>query len=321
MDQGNNNDIKTLANCNYSPYGKEFMGGLKPTGRFTNAKTPIDIIAEELGVKEIVPAYLDPNILETDLLTGVSFASGASGYDPLTPTLMSVLSLSDQLDMFKEYIEKLKGIAGEERTNNILTNSIFFVVAGTVDFGQSYYITGIRKAQYDVPSYADLVVGYASNFLQEIYKVGARKIAVFGGPPLGCVPYMRNHADAEGGGEVKTCVEDQNQAVQLYNTKLSSMLISLGHALPQSKVVYINIYNPLLNIIQNPHNYGLDVVDKSCCSTGILSALSLGILCNRLSETCLDDSKYLFWDTFHPTEKGYRAIVDQILQEEINNFF
>lgn len=89
-------------------------------------------------------------------------------------------------------------------------------------------------------------------FLKEIYKVGARKIAVFGAPPLGCIPYMRNHA----GGELKTCVEDQNQAVQLYNTKLSSMLISLSHALPQSKVVYINIYNPLLNVIQNPHNYG-----------------------------------------------------------------
>ena len=32
--------------------------------------------AEEFGVKELVPAYLDPNLKLQDLLTGVSFASG-----------------------------------------------------------------------------------------------------------------------------------------------------------------------------------------------------------------------------------------------------
>ena len=42
------------------------------------------ISAEELGIKELVPAYLDPNLQTKELLTGVSFASGASGYDPQT---------------------------------------------------------------------------------------------------------------------------------------------------------------------------------------------------------------------------------------------
>lgn len=40
--------------------------------------------AEELGIKELVPAYLDPNVNPNELATGVSFASGASGYDPET---------------------------------------------------------------------------------------------------------------------------------------------------------------------------------------------------------------------------------------------
>ena len=43
-----------------------------------------NLTAEEFGVKELVPAYLDPHLTTQDLLTGVSFASGASGYDPLT---------------------------------------------------------------------------------------------------------------------------------------------------------------------------------------------------------------------------------------------
>lgn len=44
--------------------------------------------ASELGIKEFVPAYLDPNLQSKDLLTGVSFASGGSGYDPQTPKLV-----------------------------------------------------------------------------------------------------------------------------------------------------------------------------------------------------------------------------------------
>jgi hypothetical protein len=39
---------------------------------------------EELGIKELLPAYLDPNLQPSDLLTGVCFASGGAGYDPLT---------------------------------------------------------------------------------------------------------------------------------------------------------------------------------------------------------------------------------------------
>lgn len=46
------------------------------------------ISAEELGIKDTVPAYLDPNLKEEDLATGVAFASGGSGYDPLTPKIV-----------------------------------------------------------------------------------------------------------------------------------------------------------------------------------------------------------------------------------------
>jgi len=39
---------------------------------------------EELGIKEFLPAYLDPNLQPSDLPTGVCFASGGAGFDPLT---------------------------------------------------------------------------------------------------------------------------------------------------------------------------------------------------------------------------------------------
>jgi hypothetical protein len=42
------------------------------------------LLAEELGIKDLVPPYLDPHLQPQDLLTGVCFASGGAGYDPLT---------------------------------------------------------------------------------------------------------------------------------------------------------------------------------------------------------------------------------------------
>ena len=52
------------------------------------------ISAKGFGVKEIMPAYLDPNLHPQDLITGVSFASGACGYDPLTSKIAVSPSLS-----------------------------------------------------------------------------------------------------------------------------------------------------------------------------------------------------------------------------------
>jgi hypothetical protein len=45
LDNGNNNQLHSLARANYLPYGIDFPGG--PTGRFCNGKTSADIIGEQ----------------------------------------------------------------------------------------------------------------------------------------------------------------------------------------------------------------------------------------------------------------------------------
>ncbi|KAM0056903.1 putative triacylglycerol lipase [Helianthus debilis subsp. tardiflorus] len=313
VDQGANNNLKTVVKANFPPYGQDFPDQM-PTGRFTNNKTPADLIAEELGIKEILPAYLDPSLNDKEYLTGVSFASGGSGYDPQTPKIVDVLSFDDQLKQFKEYIEKLKGMVGEEKTQFILENSLFLVVAGSDDLANTYFTIGIRKLEYDVPSYAGLMASSASNFLQDIYKLGARRIAVFGAPPIGCVPSQRTL----GGGGLRACAEEYNQAAQIYNSKLQPETQYLNSTLAQSRIVYIDIYTPLLAIIQNPLQYGIEVVDRGCCGTG---NIEVAILCNKLLPTCPDDSKYLFWDSYHPTNKGYTILVNEVLGKYVGDFF
>ncbi|KAK7352228.1 hypothetical protein VNO80_17647 [Phaseolus coccineus] len=313
MDTGNNNNnTQTLAKCNFPPYGRDFQGGI-PTGRFGNGKVPSDLIAEELGIKDLLPAYFDPNLQPNDLLTGVCFASGGSGYDPLTSKMATAISLSGQIDMFREYIRKLEGLVGEDRTKFILANSIVLVVEGSNDISNTYFLSHAREVQYDIPTYTDLMVSSAASFFKEIYQLGARRIGVLSAPPIGCVPFQRTIL----GGIVRKCAEKYNDAAKLFNDKLEKELASLNRNLPNARMVYLDVYSPLLDIIVNYQNYGFKVGDRGCCGTGKIES---AVFCNPLDTTCQNVGDYVFWDSFHPSENVYRKLVPPILQKYLYQF-
>ncbi|KAL7117550.1 hypothetical protein ACP275_03G078200 [Erythranthe tilingii] len=290
FDTGNNNYIKTIAKANFPPYGKDFIGGI-PTGRFSDGKIPSDLFAEELGIKTLLPPFLDPSLQDQDLLTG------------------SVLSFPDQFELFKEYISKLNKIAGDEKSSAILRESLFLVDGGN-DYTITYFGTPFRKFQYDVPSYTDLLVSYSSTFVQELYRLGGRRIGVFRLPPSGCFPLLRT---LEGGLE-RNCFGKYNEIAQLFNGKLSAEIASLNERLSEARIVYIDIYTPLLDIILTPQKYGFKIADRGCCGTGMVE---VSFLCKY---ACPDVQDYVFWDSVHQTEKAYRILVRRILDEYINYF-
>ncbi|KAL1370568.1 hypothetical protein HN51_000811 [Arachis hypogaea] len=315
VDSGNNNYISTIVKCDFSPYGRDFGDGNYPTGRFSNGLVPSDIIAARFGVKKLLPPYLDPNLQLEDLLTGVSFASGGAGYDPLTSKLMSVISLTEQLNMFKEYINKIKAAVGENRTSMIVSKSIYIICIGSDDIANTYVQTPFRKIQYDIPSYTDFMASEASNFFQELYELGARRIGVFGVPVIGCVPSQRTIS----GGILRACSYSTNQAAILFNSKLSNQMDALQKKFPDARFVYLDSYNPFLDMLQNPTKYGFAEVEKGCCGTG---NIEVSILCNRYSlNTCSNDSDYIFWDSYHPTQKAYFVLSSLILDHKIKDFF
>lgn len=64
---------------------------------------------------------------------------------------------------------------------------------------------------------------------------------------------------------------------------------------------------------------GFEVVDRGCCGTGMVE---VSVLCNRLTPvTCPNVSQYIFWDSFHPTELGYKVLVHEVLKKYISSFF
>ncbi|XP_068646061.1 GDSL esterase/lipase EXL3-like [Aristolochia californica] len=308
VDPGNNNGLKTVVKCNFPPYGRDFVQH-RPSGRFSNGKIPSDLLASSLGIKELLPAYLDPILAAEDLLTGVSFASGGSGYDPLTPQIVSVIPLEDQVKLFGEYISKLEGIAGADGAARIVSDSVYLVISGSDDLANTYFSTPFRRAHYDIPTYTDFLVQKASIFYQELYELGARKVAIAGAPPVGCLPSQRTI----GGGIFRQCQDSYNQAARLFNSKLSKEIDKLSAALPGARMVYVDIYKNLLNVVLYPSSYGFKVSNKGCCGTG---TIEVTLLCNELSpHTCTDVDDYVFWDSYHPTEKAYKIIIDDLVAE------
>ncbi|KAJ4710160.1 GDSL esterase/lipase [Melia azedarach] len=312
LDTGNNNNLNSVTKCDFPPYGKDFIGG-KPTGRFCNGKILTDLIAEGLGIKEIVPAYLDPNLQSKDLPTGVCFASGGSGLDPLTSSIQSVVSASDQLNNFKDYLGKLKRVVGEEKANNIISNSVFLLSFGNNDIAITYFNTPSRSFQYTVASYSSQLADWTSTFIKDLYGLGVKKVAVLGTLPLGCLPVLRTIQE----GPLRVCGDNANEAAQLFNSKLSSRVKSLSSSLPQAKIVYVDVYNPLLDIIKNPARSGFNVLDNGCCGVGAIEA---GPLCNQfVTSTCANVSQYVFWDSAHPSERAYRILASPIWQNLKSN--
>lgn len=87
---------------------------------------------------------------------------------------------------------------------------------------------------------------------QELYNQGARNLMVAGLPPIGCLPIQmtaRFKLTAN-----RTCMEDQNLDSEVYNQKLEKSLSSLN--LPGARIMYANIYDPLLDVMQRPEKYG-----------------------------------------------------------------
>ncbi|KMT04561.1 hypothetical protein BVRB_8g182190 isoform B [Beta vulgaris subsp. vulgaris] len=320
-DPGNNNYIRTPFKSNFAPYGKDFPNHVA-TGRFCNGRLATDFIASYIGVKEFVPPYLNSSLSTDELMSGVSFASAGSGYDPLTPALSGVIPLSKQLDYFKHYRSKIEPIIGLKKTTELISKSIFIISAGTNDFVVNYLTVPFRKRMYTIPQYQQFLLENVHQVIKGLWDQGARKIAVAGVPPMGCLPIVitmtSNNSISQRG-----CIESLSSIARDYNKLLQLHLKSLQLTLQdqRTKIAYIDIYSPLDDIVHSSGNlnYSFEEVSSGCCGTGYLET---AYLCNPASYVCKDASKCVFWDSIHPTEMTYylvfkalRPVIDYIIKD------
>ncbi|XP_062003093.1 GDSL esterase/lipase At5g03810-like [Rosa rugosa] len=307
VDVGNNNNLNTVIKANFPPYGRDFVNH-KPTGRFCNGKLATDFTAEYLGFTSYPPAYLSQEASGKNLLTGVNFASAASGfYDP-TAQLYSSISLTQQLNNYKEYQGKVVNLVGQTKANAIFSGGIHLLSAGSSDFIQNYYITPLVTV-YTPDQFSDILIRSYSTFIQNLYGLGARRIGVTSLPPTGCLPA----AITLFGNGSNQCVTRLNGDAISFNKKLKGTSQSLQTKLPGLKLVVFDIFQPLLDMVTKPSDNGFMESRRACCGTGTLET---SVLCNSGSiGTCSNVTGYVFWDGFHPSQAANEVLAGDLLQQ------
>ncbi|KAK3027976.1 hypothetical protein RJ639_039329 [Escallonia herrerae] len=290
IDNGNNNNLASLAKANYYPYGIDFKAG--PTGRFSNGYTMVDEIAELLGLP-LIPAYSEAS--GDQMLHGVNYASAAAGILDITGrNFVGRIPFNQQIQNFENTLDQITNNLGAVDAAQSLARCIYFVGMGSNDYLNNYLMPNYpTRNQYDGQQYADLLIQQYNGQLTKLYNLGARKFVLAGLGLMGCIPSILSQSTAG------VCSEEVNKLVLPFNANIKTMINNLSTNLPGSKFVLIDIHNMFQDILSNARLYGFSVVNRGCCGIGRNRGQ---ITCLPFQTPCANRDQYVFWDAFHPTE-------------------
>nr|CAB3465213.1 unnamed protein product [Digitaria exilis] len=287
-DNGNNNDLQSLAKANYPPYGIDFAGG--PTGRFSNGYTMVDEIAQLLGLP-LLPSHPDASSADA-ALHGVNFASAAAGIlDNTGQNFVGRIPFNQQIKNFEQTLGQLRtklGGAGMAR-------SIFYVGMGSNDYLNNYLMPNYNtRNEYNGDQYSTLLVQQYAKQLNTLYGLGARRFVIAGVGSMACIPNMRARSPRN------VCSPDVDDLIIPFNNKVKAMVNNLNANRHDAKFIYVDNYAMISEILRNPWSYGFSVIDRGCCGIGRNRGM---ITCLPFLRPCLNRNTYIFWDAFHPTER------------------
>ncbi|KAL9365893.1 hypothetical protein Peur_043766 [Populus x canadensis] len=116
---------------------------------------------------------------------------------------------------------------------------------------------------------------------------------LFGITPIGCAPAILAAAGTNGSSSSSSsCGDRVNNAVQLFNTGLRSLVDGLSNNLTGANFIYVNTYQ-----IYSTSSSGFRVRNAPCCPASPITAL-----CIPSSNPRCSGSEYTWWDAIHPSE-------------------
>ncbi|CAI0560907.1 unnamed protein product [Linum tenue] len=301
VDNGNNNQLQSLARADYMPYGIDFPGG--PSGRFSNGLTTVDVIAEQLGFDDYIPPYVTAS--GQDVLGGVNYASAAAGIREETGRqLGGRISFSGQVRNYQNTVRQIVDILGsEDAAADHLGKCIYSIGLGSNDYLNNYFMPQFYNtgSQFTPEQYASDLIRRYTQQLQTLHHYGARKIAVVGVGKVGCVPHMMDMFGTKG----SKCIQNVNSAAQNFNKQLKKLVVDLNKELKDAKLIYINSYGMSDALVSVSICVGFKYITSGCCKSREDGQ------CVEGETPCSNRKEYVFWDSFHPTETGHKAVADR----------
>lgn len=91
--------------------------------------------------------------------------------------------------------------------------------------------------------------------VQGLLEMGAKKVAVVGLPPIGCVPAVIT-LNSDNALTHRGCIQRLSAVARDYNRLLQVKLAALQRRTPGTAIVYVDIFNPIDHMVSHPQNYG-----------------------------------------------------------------
>jgi len=235
---------------------------------FSNGATWIEQFARAQGLAGSVrPAYQDAG-------AGTNYAVGAArAYeDGLN------VNLSAQVDAF---LGQVGGVAASDALY-------------TIEFGGN----DIRDALLAYPTGHGAILQGANlsifNNIMRLYAAGARTFIVWRAPNVGLTPAIRRLDTISPG-----AAQLAKGLTQGFNAGLDGVVAQLSALLPGIRIVRLDAFGLLQNIVSAPDAFGLTDVTAACVTPGIAPF------------TCERPDEFLFWDGIHPTKAVHAIIANE----------
>ncbi|EOA32319.1 hypothetical protein CARUB_v10015581mg [Capsella rubella] len=289
FDNGNNNDLNTIAKVNYSPYGIDFARG--PTGRFSNGRNIPDFIAELVKFNNNIPPFTKASTEQAH--TGINYASGGGGIREETSQ-----HLGERISFGQQIKNHETMIVTAQVPQEKLKKCLYTINIGSNDYLNNYFMPPpyTTNGNFNFDQYADSLIQSYRSYLKSLYVLGARKVAVFGVSKLGCTPrIIASHGGGNG------CAAEVNKAVEPFNKKLKDLVFEFNRNFDGAKFTFVDLFSS-----QNSIEYflsGFTVRDKSCCTVE-----SGQELCAANKPVCSARERYVYWDNVHSTEKANEVV-------------
>eukprot|EP00246_Nothoceros_aenigmaticus_P006021 TRINITY_DN18763_c0_g1_i1.p1 TRINITY_DN18763_c0_g1~~TRINITY_DN18763_c0_g1_i1.p1 ORF type:complete len:391 (-),score=17.34 TRINITY_DN18763_c0_g1_i1:319-1398(-) len=267
------------------PYGVSWPGN--PGGRWCDGHLQTDVLASVLGVPSPTPYRF---VAQRPAWKGINFALGSTGV--LEETAPGLQDLSQQVDSFSSFVPTLF-------PRHILAHSVALVSVSGNDYG--------AWDRQDPAAFVLKIVTGIKEALTRLIDLGVGHIIVPNLPPFDCAPtatWTQNYTQ---------CTDQFWGLVELHNSMLADVIQELDQKSAATTLLLLDQFSCFVASLKE-FAYPL----RPCCK-GVddLTTFCSSVTSNgeKAYTLCDDPTQHFFFDTVHPSQTGWRTLLNRYLEE------